>query len=109
MGRDIIQNIDIHDTSNGHIEVDDRMRQIHDYSRGIERVVTMLKSVTMTTHQKSTTLEGHTKKVTCTLFGQWNGRYKYKVSPITEFSYPGHRINGYCEAFISKNIAYFVS
>ena len=34
MGRDIIQNIDIHDTSNGHIEIDDRMRPIHDYSRG---------------------------------------------------------------------------
>ena len=34
MGRDIIQYIDIHDTSNGHIDIDDRMRPIHDYPRG---------------------------------------------------------------------------
>ena len=47
MGRDIIQYIDIHDTSNGHIEIDNRMRSIHDHPRG-ERVVTMLKSVTIT-------------------------------------------------------------
>ena len=33
MGRDIIQKIDIHDTSNGHIEIDNRMRPIHDYPR----------------------------------------------------------------------------
>ena len=34
VGRDIIQYIDIHDTSNGHFEIDDRMRPIHDYPRG---------------------------------------------------------------------------
>ena len=33
MGRDIIQNIDIQDTSNGHIEINDRMRPIHHYPR----------------------------------------------------------------------------
>ena len=108
MGRGIIQYIDIHDTSNGHIEIDDRMRPIHDYPRGGERVVTMLKSVTITTHQKSTTLEGHTKKVTCTFFGHWNSRDKYRVSPIREFPYPGHRINGYCEALLSQNVGYVI-
>ena len=99
MGRDIIQKIDIHDTTNGHIEIDNRMMPFTIIRRWGEGVVTMLKSVTITTDQKSTTLEGHTKKVTCTLFGQWNSRDKYKVSPITEFSYPGHRINPYSEAF----------
>ena len=29
MGRDTIQYIDIHDTSNGHIEIDDRMKPMH--------------------------------------------------------------------------------
>ena len=109
MGRDIIQYIDIHDTSNGHIEIDDRMTSIHDYPGGRRRVVTIWKSVTITTHQKSTTLEGHTKKVTCTFFDHWNSREKYKVFPIREFSYPGDQINGYCKALLSKNIAYFVS
>ena len=35
MGRDIIQYIDIHDTSSGHIEIADRMRPIpiYDYPR----------------------------------------------------------------------------
>ena len=84
------------------------MRSIHDHPRG-ERVVTMLKSVTITTHQKSTTLEGHTKKVTCTYFAHWNSRDKYKGSPIREFSYPGHRLNGYCEALLTQNIGYIVS
>ena len=109
MGRGIIQYIDTHDTSNGHIEINDRMRPIYDYPRGVgERVVTMLKSVTITT-RKSATLEGHTKKITCTFFGHWNSRDKYKVSPIREFLYPGHRINGYCEALLSQIIGYFVS
>ena len=85
------------------------MRPIHDYPRGGERVVTILNSVTITTHQKSTTLEGHTKKVTCTFFDHWNSRERYKVFPKREFSYPGHQINGYCKALLSKNIAYFVS
>ena len=107
MGRDIIQYIDIHDTSDGHIEIDDRMRPIHDYLGG-ERVVTMLISVTINTHQKSTTLEGHIKKVTCTFFGHWNSRDKYKVSPIGEIPYPRDRINGYYEALLFQNISYFV-
>ena len=100
---------EIHDTSNGHIEIDDRMRSILGYPGRGERVVTMLKSVTITTHQKSTTLEGPTKRVTCTFFGHWNSRYKYKGSPIGEFSYPGHRIKRYCEALLSQNIGYFAS
>ena len=81
VGRDITQFIDIHDTSNEHIEIDDRKRSIHDYPRGWEQEVTILNSVTSTTHQKSTTLEGHTKKVTCTFFGHWNSRDEYKVFP----------------------------
>ena len=68
MGRDIIQYIDIHDTSNGHIEIDDRMGSILGYPGRGERLVTMLKSVTITTHHKSTTLEGDTKKITCAFF-----------------------------------------
>ena len=103
-GRDIIQYFDIHDTSNGHIEIDDRRRSILGYHGRGERVVTMLKSVTITTQQKSTTLEGPTKKITCTFFGHRNSRNKYKGSPIREFSYPGHRIKGYCEAILSQNI-----
>ena len=63
----------------------------------------------ITTQRKSTTVEGHTKKVTCTFFEHWNSRDKYKVSRIREFLYPGHHINGYCEALLSKNIGYFVS
>ena len=31
MGRGIIKYIDIHDTNNGHIEIDDRMKPMHDY------------------------------------------------------------------------------
>ena len=61
----------------------------------------MLKSVTITT-QKSTTLEEHTKKITCTFFDHWNSRDKCKVSPVREFTYPGHRINGYCEVLLSQ-------
>ena len=77
MGRDKIQYIDIHDTSNGHIEIDDRMRPIHDILRGgVVRVGPMLKSVIITTHQKSTTLEGETKKVICTFFCRWNSTDK---------------------------------
>ena len=34
MGRDITQFIDIHDTSNEHIEIDDMMRPVHEYPRG---------------------------------------------------------------------------
>ena len=49
MGRGIIKYIDIHDTNNGHIEIDDRMKPMHDYPRG-ERVVTILNSVTITTY-----------------------------------------------------------
>ena len=64
MGRGIIQYMDTNDTSNGHIEIDDRMRSILGYPGRGERVVTILKSVTITTHQKSTKLEGSTKKVT---------------------------------------------
>ena len=72
-----------------------------------ERVVTMLKSVTITT-QKSTTLERHTKKITCIFFGHWNSRDKYRVSPIREFPYPGHRLNRYCEALLSQNVGYVI-
>ena len=36
MGRGIIKYIDIHDTNNGHIEIDDRMKPMHDYPRGGE-------------------------------------------------------------------------
>ena len=109
MGRDITQYIDIHDTSNGHIEIDDRMTSIHDYPGGRRRVVTIWKSVTITTQQKSTTLEGHTKNVTCIFLGHWDSRDKYKGSPIVEFSYPGHRKNCYWKALLSQNICYFVS
>ena len=31
IGRVIIKYIDIHDTNNGHIEIDDRMKPMHDY------------------------------------------------------------------------------
>ena len=65
MGRDKIQYIDINYTSNGHIEIDDMMRPMHDNLRSAgERVVPMLKSVTITTH-KSTTLEGYPKNYLC--------------------------------------------
>ena len=52
----ILTNVDIHGTSNEHIEIDNRMRPLHDYPGGGERVVTMLNSVTITTQQKSKTL-----------------------------------------------------
>ena len=81
VGRGIIKHIDIYDRNNGHIEIEYRMKPMHDYSRGGRRqsVITILNSVTITTHQKSTTVEGNTKKVTCIFFAHWNCSDKYKV------------------------------
>ena len=81
VGRGIIKHIDIYDRNNGHIEIEYRMKPMHDYPRGGRRqsVITILNSVTITTHQKSTTLVGNTKKVTCIFFAHWNCSGKYKV------------------------------
>ena len=77
MERYKIQYIDIHDTRNGYIEIVDRMRPIHDYlGSGGERVVPLLKSVTITIQQKSTTLEGGPKKLLVHFFSHWNSRDK---------------------------------
>ena len=108
VGRDIVQYIDIHDTSNGHIEIDDRMRPIHDYpgggagSHNVEFSYNHYPA-------KVKSIVAHTKKVTCTFCGHWNSREKYKVSPMREFSYPGHRINSYYKALLPQNIGYFES
>ena len=67
-----------------------QLRIIQERGRG-ERVVTILNSLTITTHQKSTKLEGHTKKVTCIFFCQRNCKDKYKVK--FNISIYGYKIN----------------
>ena len=110
MVRGLIKYIDIHDTINGHIEIDDRMKPMHDYPRGGEgsrNIEFSYNHYLVEVNYSGGTQQNSYLLVYFLAIGIVETNMKF--FPEANSRILGISINGYCKAILSQTPKIFVN